>query len=105
MNEIRRPIREADEIAAIRNIVMRHQMPPFVAAFDVLLSTVDGDPAVWIIFKTTEGPPHSIDARKARAVTSNHLVDAIHDDLREEVANRYPYFRFSDPAQNSAEEN
>ena len=47
-----------DEIVAkAREVISRHPLPDFVTRFEVRLGEFDGDPAMWIEFKTLPEPP------------------------------------------------
>ena len=43
-------------IEKVRGIVSHHALPDFIVGLDIRLGDIDGDPAMWLIFKTTPGP-------------------------------------------------
>src|SRR6478609_3578570 len=94
MNEIRRRGREDEEIARIREIVGRHALPDFVTGFDVRLGEFDGEPSVWIIFKTLPGFHPTRENLPERVYAIRALKDEVHHDLLENIEGRYPYYRF-----------
>lgn len=86
-----------DEIVAkAREIVSRHPLPDFVTGFDVRLGEFDGDPAMWIVFKTLPEPPGWNPEVERRVPLIGALMDAVEPDLLRAFEDRYPYFRFVD---------
>lgn len=97
MNQIRRPVPESEEIARISEIVRRHPFPDFVVSFEVRLGDIEGDPAMWVVLKTTGGERHmDRAAAEERAGKLNALKRSIRADLLAEFDERFPYFRFED---------
>lgn len=94
MNEVRRHRPESDEIAEIGEIVGRHTLPPFVTGYDVTLGIFDDEPAAWIAFHTTGQRPDDPQARRARVDALRQLREAVYHELRNELPERYPYFRY-----------
>ncbi len=84
-----------DEIVrTAREIVGRHPLPDFVTGFDVLLGEFDGDPAMWIVFKTLPEPPGWNPEVERRVPLMGALTDAVEPDLLDAFEDRFPYFRF-----------
>jgi hypothetical protein len=102
MNEIRRPSRDAEEIARIREIVGRHALPDFVTGFDVQLGEFDGEPAMWIVFKSRGRVPSTREGKEHRMAALTALRKAIHGDLLQQVSDRYPYYRFENSEQSGS---
>src|SRR3954453_5525020 len=96
MNEIRRPDRDAEEVARIREIGGGPALPDFVTGFDVELGEFDGEPSMWINFQVVGDRPSTAEARKARALLLRGMRESIHYDLLEQIEGRYPYYRFVD---------
>lgn len=94
MNEIRRPVREADEIAAIRGIVERHALPDFMTGFTLRLGTFNDDPAVWVTFHVTDDLPQDSDEADPRLQAAETTIRDIRDDLFVQYPERYPFFSF-----------
>lgn len=92
MNEIRRPIREAEETLAVRAIVERHVLPEFVTGFRVRLGDFNDDPALWVTFLLREDlpPGHPDVAAWVSAIDAS--IDEVRDDLIENYPRRYPLF-------------
>lgn len=93
MNEIRRPIGEADEIAAIRAVVSRHEPPEFVDGFTVELGIYENEPAAWIVFRRMGDADLTVDELRSRAQRMTPFVAAIQDDLLRQHEHRFPFFR------------
>jgi hypothetical protein len=84
-----------DEIVAkAREIVERHPFPDFVTGFEVRLGEFDGDPAMWIVFKTLPAPPIGSPIFEQRVDGIGALIAAVQPDLLEAFEDRFPYFRF-----------
>ena len=84
-----------DEIVeTARRVVERHKLPDFVTRFEVRLGEFDGDPAMWIVFKTLPAPPIGSPAFEQQANGTSAIVAAVMPDLLEEFEDRFPYFRF-----------
>jgi hypothetical protein len=94
MNEIRRRDRDADEIARIREIVARHELPDFVTGYEVRLGEVEGDPALWIIFRVAGGPPADRLGRERRVTELRSLEKGLRSELLGALQERFPYVRF-----------
>jgi hypothetical protein len=95
MNQIQKRDRYAEETTRIREIVSRHPLPNFVTGFDVRLGEFDGDPAMWIAFKTIEN--NVDDARLQEQMAELEVLrKAVQADLLNEIEDRYPYFRFEE---------
>lgn len=92
MNEIRRPDRDAEEVARIREIVGRHPLPDFVTGFDVRLGEYDGDPAVWITLTLTGSDALGLDELQRRAKILLHVHNGLTDALLDKQ-DRFPFFR------------
>lgn len=83
-----------DEIVAkARDVVARHPLPDFVTRFEVRLVKFDGDPAMWIVFKTVPEPPGWSPEFKRRVDGIAALTKAVHPDLLDAFEDRFPYFR------------
>lgn len=102
MNEIRRPQREADELAAIRLIVERHPAPDFVVGFDIELGIYLNEPAAWIVFERLGDDGLDADELRARARRMNEFTAGLQSDLLRSGDSRFPFFESrsvrSDPA-------
>ena len=84
-----------DEIVEkAREIVERHPLPDFVTRFEVRLGEFDGDPAMWIEFKTLPAPPIGTPAFKQQVDGISTVIAAVMPDLLEAFEDRFPYFRF-----------
>ena len=97
MNEIRRPLDEADEIAQVRSTMDRFSFPEFVVGYTVKLGEFDDEPAVWIRFETNHRFPHSKDEMLSVGKLLSDLSMSAYAHLRENVPGRQPYFRFGAP--------
>ena len=88
-----------DEIVAkVREIVGRRLLPDFVTRFEVRLGEFDGDPAMWIEFKTLPAPPGWSPEFERRVDDIGALKKSVQPDLLEAFEDRFPYFRFeTDP--------
>ena len=84
-----------DEIVAkAREVVSRHPLPDFVTGFDVRLGEFDGDPAMWIVFKTLPAPLGWSPDFERRVDGIGALKKSVQPDLLEAFEDRFPYFRF-----------
>ena len=84
-----------DEIVAkAREVVSRHPLPDFVTRFEVRLGEFDGDPAMWIVYKTLPEPPIRTLAFEQRVDGIGAVIAAVQPDLLEAFEDRFPYFRF-----------
>ena len=84
-----------DEIVeTAREIVGRHAFPDFVTRFEVRLGEFDGDPAMWVEFKTLPAPPIGTPAFEQRVSGISAVIAAVQPDLLEAFEDRFPYFRF-----------
>ena len=84
-----------DEIVAkAREVVGRHALPDFVTRFEVRLGEFDGDPAMWVVFKTLPEPPIRTPAFEQRVDGIGAVIAAVQPDLLEAFEDRFPYFRF-----------
>jgi hypothetical protein len=84
-----------DEIVAkAREIVSRHPLPDFVTRFEVRLGEFDGDPAMWIVYKTLPEPPGWNPEVERRVPLIGALMEAVQPDLLNAFEDRFPYFRF-----------
>ena len=84
-----------DEIVAkAREIVGRHALPEFVTRFEVRLGEFDGDPAMWVVFKTLPEPPGWSPDFERRVDSIGALKRSVQPDLLEAFEDRFPYFRF-----------
>lgn len=92
MNEIRRPIREINEIDAIRTIVARHVMPDFVTGFRLELGEFADNPAVWVTLLIERDLPPGDSKLSAWLSALGRIKDTIRDDLIEHYPMRYPIF-------------
>ena len=93
----------SEEVSRIRSIVQRHKLPDFVSGFHVRLGEFDGDPAMWIIFDTLVDDKITMDDRIARSEVLARLREGVGADLRAEVDDRFPFFRFAEVAPHHAE--
>ncbi len=94
VNQIPKHDRYAEEVARIREVVGLHRMPDFVTGFDVELGEFDGDPAMWILFRTREDGDNSHSHRVERARVLGNMRKAVQSNLLEVFDDRFPYFRF-----------
>ena len=94
MDRTARPDRRAEEIARIREVVARHDFPGFVLGFDVELGEFDGDPAMWILFKTRPRTEDDTQRLEDRAAQLGRLRHDVQRALLAEFEVRFPYFRF-----------
>ena len=84
-----------DEIVdTAREIVSRHKLPDFVTRFEVRLGEFDGDPAMWIVFKTMPEPPGWSPDFERRVDGIGALKKSVQPDLLDAFEDRFPYFRF-----------
>ena len=83
------------EIAAVREIVQRHDVPDFVTGFEVVLGEYDDEPIVTVTFNTSGHRPGRVEDRKLRASALSALRHQVHQDLRDHFPQRYPYFDFT----------
>ena len=84
-----------DEIVeTARRVVERHRLPDFVTRFEVRLGEFDGDPAMWIVFKTLPEPPVGSAAFEQRVDGIGAVMDMVTPDLLDAFEDRFPYFRF-----------
>ena len=84
-----------DEIVnKAREVVSCHPLPDFVTRFEVRLGEFDGDPAMWIVFKTLLAPPIGTPAFEQRVDGIGAVIAAVQPDLLEAFEDRFPYFRF-----------
>ena len=84
-----------DEIVAkAREVISRHPLPDFVTRFEVRLGEFDGDPAMWIEFKTLPEPPGLSPEFERRVDGISALKKAVQPDLLEAFEDRFPYYRF-----------
>ena len=94
MNQIPRRDRYSEEENRIREIVERHALPDFVTGFDVRLGDIEGDPAMWIVFRT-DGDLKPNDPELPRWIAEIHALEtAIKHDVFTSDEERFPYFRF-----------
>ncbi len=93
MNEIRRPVREAEEVARAREIVARHPMPDFVTDFDVKLAVVEDQPALYVVYSEApyEGGPE-IEEVLRRADAYSEINQIILTELLNAFDDRLPYW-------------
>ena len=103
MNEIRRIESEADEIARVRAMMDTFDMPEFVSGYTVDLGEFDGDPVVWIRFETNHRFPDTKDEILEVGRALSELSARAYMHLRRLLPERYPYFRFGDPAATTAQ--
>jgi hypothetical protein len=94
MNQIPKRDRYAEEVARIREIVGRHPLPDFVTGFDVRLGELDGDPAMWVVFKLHNMVVPEDVALAKRSRVQLALRQAVTRDLLDIVDDRYPYIHF-----------
>ncbi len=92
MNEIRRPIRDADEIARAREIVSRHELPDFIVGFDIELGVVEDQPALYVVYsaKPYDGQPE-MDEVLRRADAYGQIDQIILTELLHAFDDRLPY--------------
>ena len=94
VNEIRRPVREADEIEQFRSIIARHALPPFTTGFKLRFGELNEFPAVWVSFVMTEDLSPDSDDADERIDRSLMVIEEIRDDLLTQRPDRFPYFTF-----------
>ena len=81
-------------VAKVREIVGQHKLPDFIVGFDVRPGDIDGDPAIWVVFKTAHGP-NEWGAEAERQVTAvRSLQDTLMPELLDAFEDRFPYFRY-----------
>ncbi len=81
-------------VKTAREIVSRHPLPDFVTRFEVRLGEFDGDPAMWIVFKTLPAPPVGSSTFERHVDGIGALIAAVQPDLLDAFEDRFPYFRF-----------
>lgn len=97
-------MRHAQIVEKVREIVGRHALPDFITGYDVRLGEFDGDPAMWIAFKTTASPTTWSAEAERRVAAITDIKRILLPELLAEFDDRYPYFRFeSDPGLATAE--
>lgn len=94
MSEVCRGDRKIEEIDRIREVVGRHSFPDFVTGFDVRLGDFDGDPAMWIVFRTAGGYPIDPADIEERVAKLQALKRSIRPDLLTGFGERFPFVRF-----------
>ena len=95
MNEIRRPDRDAEELARIGEIVTQHTFPEGVVGFELRPGYDHMDePAVWIVFHTDRDLPADEAEAHRWLAELNALTDVVRDHVLESGVRRFPYFRF-----------
>ena len=91
-------MKHSEIIDTARQIVGRHALPDFVTQFEVRLGEFDGDPAMWIVFKTLPEPPGWSLEFERRVDGISALKKSVQPDLLKAFEDRFPYFRFeTDP--------
>ncbi len=81
-------------VAKVRDIVGRYKLPDFIVGFDVRPGDIDGDPAIWVVFRTAPGP-NEWGAEAERQVTAVRLLqDTLTPELLDAFEDRFPYFRY-----------
>ena len=100
MNEIRRPVRDADEIARAREIVSRHELPAFIVGFDIELGVMEDQPALYVVYSTApyDGAPE-MDEVLRRADAYGQIDQLILTELLHEFDDRLPYSLMVESAQ------
>lgn len=93
MNEVRRPVREADEIARAREIVARHALPDFITSFDIKLGVLEDQPALYVVYSEApyQGEPEIEEALR-RADAYGQINQIILTELLHEFDDRLPYW-------------
>ncbi len=79
---------------AVKEIVGRHTLPDLIVGLDVRLGEFDGDPAMWLIFRTTPGDQTRTVEHDRRVAEISRLKEALLPDLLNAFDDRFPYFRF-----------
>jgi len=87
-------MRESQIADKVREIVGRHRLPDFITGLDVRLGDVEGDPAMWVVFRTTPGPTSWSSEAERRVAGITAVKDALLPDLLDAFEDRFPYFRF-----------
>ncbi len=87
----------AEDVRRVEDAVRRHPFPDYVTGFDVEFGEFDGDPALWVFFKTRDADPPNKASQEdwePRVTEMNALVSAVRSDLLDVAPDRLPYFRF-----------
>ena len=87
-------MKEASVVEKVREIVSRHTLPDFIIGLDVRLGDIDGDPTMWLIFKTTQGPKSWSPEAERRIDGITAVKEALLPELITEFDDWFPYFRF-----------
>ena len=98
MNQISRRIRHEEELARAQGIVVQHSLPDFVTRFEVRFGEFDGDPAMWVVFRTAFKPDPEDKNLQAELQAMRVLRDGVEADLRDAFEDRWPYTRFEPEA-------
>ena len=85
---------DRDTVAKVREIVARHPLPDFIVNLDVRLGDIDGDPAMWLVFRMTPGPEYQNAELERRVAEMNALEKAVRPELLETFDDRFPYIRY-----------
>lgn len=98
MNEIKRPVRDAEEIARAREIVGRHQLPDFIVGFDIELGTMQDQPALYVVYSAApfDGAP-DVEEVLRRADAYGQIDQTILTELLHEFDDRLPYSTIVEP--------
>lgn len=89
-------MKQSEIVDKVRAIAGRLPLPDLITDFDVRLGDINGDSAVWIVFKTLPGPT-SWGPKAERTVRAmNVLHDGLRPDLLEAFEDRFPYFRYEE---------
>jgi len=93
MHQTQRITRPAEEMARIREIVGRHELPEFVDGFDVQFGSYEDEPAAWITFKLLGSDGLGIEELQRRAAILVPLQNRLFDELMDGDSDRWPFFR------------
>ncbi|MDT7949904.1 MAG: hypothetical protein RQ966_00210 [Acetobacteraceae bacterium] len=101
MNDVRPPVRAAQEIARAREIVARHELPDFITGFEIELGEMEGEPALYVVYSAApfDGAPGQ-DEILRRAEAYGQIDHVILTELLHAFEDRLPYSKIvrADPS-------
>ena len=98
MNEIRREDRDSKLIHDIRTVVERHGWPAYIQDVSIGLLDLNGEPTVWITYKTKPDAVLPRSGWEQRADEHIKLTRAVSRELLGVDDRWTPYYSFTDPA-------